>query len=247
MIDQGRILIVDSDESFAMKATDMLEKEGCSCDRGRSTEAAVPVLREGRYDLAIIEFHNADRGLETIGKLLPGLPHLQVIATTDSPTLESAIQAIHLKLHAYLIKPVAPADLLRYVKSGMTNRHLLSLNLKLNERIASAMNDLAAIKTTIQSSPEHAPLSLEALSAYTLHNIAVSILDLKQLVGIANHTASDKGICHLFECPRFREFTAILQEAVGVLEKTRTSFKSKELADLRKRMGQAIIDINHPG
>jgi len=247
MIHQGFILIADSDESFAMKAIDLLEEKGCKCDRVLNLEAAVPVLREGRHDLAIIEVQNGDKGLETIGALLQRLRHLQVIVTTDSPTMESAIQAIHLKLHAYLIKPVTPADLLQHVKSGMTNRHLFSQILNFKQRIDSAMNDLAAIKTTVQSvSSEHAPLSLEALLTYTLHNIAVSILDMKQLVEIASNTASDKGICHLLECPRFSVFTAILQETVGVLEKTRISFKSKELADLRKKLGQVMIEISHP-
>ncbi len=248
MIHQGLILIADSDESFAIKTSEILAQEGCQCNYVHSLEAAVPVLREGRHDLAIIEVQNGDKGLVTIGALLQHLRHLQVIVTTDSPTLESAIQAIHLKLHAYLIKPVTLADLLQHVKSGMTNRHLFSQILNFKQRIESAMNDLAAIRTTVRPiSPEHAPLSLEVLLIYTLHNIAVSILDMKQLVEIASNTASDKGICHLFECPRFNVFTAILQETIEVLEKTRTSFKSKELADLRKKLGQAIVDIRHPG
>jgi|WetSurMetagenome_2_1015567.scaffolds.fasta_scaffold03742_7 DNA-binding response OmpR family regulator len=249
MIHRGLILIADSDESFAMKASEMLEREGCQCDRARSLAAAVPELLGGRYDLAILEVQGGDhRGLERIGELLQHLRHLPVIVTTDSPTLESAIQTIHLKLHAYLIKPVNLGQLLQHVISGMTSRHLFSINLKLEQRIASAINDLAAIKTTLPSvSPEYAPLTLESLLTYTLHNIAVSVLDLKQLFEIVNHKVSDKGICHLLECPRVNAFTAILQETVGVLEKTRTAFKSKELADLRKKLGQIIVDINLPG
>jgi DNA-binding response OmpR family regulator len=245
MIGQGRILMVDRDESFAMQVSGLLGNEGCRCDHIRSAAEAASLIQEGQHDIAIVEDLNGDDRLEWIGEILRRHPHLQVILTTDSPALDQAIRAIDLKLHAYLIKPISPDDLLRYVASGLEKRYPYPSYQRVPQ-FASSFLTAPAVKVMPEKAVlEPNPLSLDSLLDYTIHNISISLQDVKQLAEIASDRATDKAVCHLLECPRLRALTGVLRESVEVLEKTRTSFKSKELADLRKKLDQVIADVVH--
>ena len=48
------------------------------------------------------------------------------------------------------------------------------------------------------------------------------------------HTPTD--VCALMQCPRLDRYEAAIQDAVEVMERTRGSFKSKEIGALRQRL-----------
>jgi regulator of cell morphogenesis and NO signaling len=69
------------------------------------------------------------------------------------------------------------------------------------------------------------------------HNdIQEKLTDLKNLAEALSEDSGEQDVCQLLTCPRLAILRGSLNESVQVLEKTKNSFKSKELGDLRKRL-----------
>jgi hypothetical protein len=49
-----------------------------------------------------------------------------------------------------------------------------------------------------------------------------------------------QNVCQLLNCPRHAELLEMIRDAIMVLEKTKHSFRSKELAALRFRLEKAF-------
>jgi hypothetical protein len=84
-----------------------------------------------------------------------------------------------------------------------------------------------------------APLSPSSFYSLAFDRVFSSLLDIRSITKALVHSAdvdAERSACHLFECPRLRTLAGALTEAISVLEKTKGSFKSKELAELRKRL-----------
>ncbi|MFO0981677.1 MAG: hypothetical protein U1E76_07980 [Planctomycetota bacterium] len=61
--------------------------------------------------------------------------------------------------------------------------------------------------------------------------------DLAQVIdALANHPQQAENLCQLLSCPRLNEVHVQLGEAIDVLERTKSSFRSKELGQLRKKL-----------
>jgi len=50
--------------------------------------------------------------------------------------------------------------------------------------------------------------------------------------------------CPTADCPHKRRFRRVLLETIGVLEETRTSFKSRRLAELRMRLTEILKETD---
>ena len=61
-------------------------------------------------------------GLEVVQVVNQISPETEVILLTAFGTTESAIQALRLRIHDYLLKPAAPAQVVNSVKKGLTRR-----------------------------------------------------------------------------------------------------------------------------
>jgi hypothetical protein len=61
----------------------------------------------------------------------------------------------------------------------------------------------------------------------------------KQVLAGGRDASGPKAYCPLVDCERLSRLQAAVQETIGVLEETRSSFKSKRLEALRKK----LIDI----
>ncbi|MBI5420581.1 MAG: hypothetical protein HZA60_10865 [Deltaproteobacteria bacterium] len=61
----------------------------------------------------------------------------------------------------------------------------------------------------------------------------------KQVLASGGDALGPTAYCPLVDCPRLSRLQAVLQETIWVLEETRSSFKSKKLEVMRKK----LIDI----
>ena len=87
--------------------------------------------------------------------------------------------------------------------------------------------------------------SVDAFVSLTVQNIFGCPADLKNLteaiVAPGSHVQYDA--CQLLNCPRGNELTAAVVETTDVLERTKSSFKSKELGALRKKLETLVKDV----
>src|SRR5262249_7926160 len=116
MLDRAHILIADDDVTLVESTADLLRREGYLCTCVTSAMAAAAALATEQFDLLIADIKMPGNSELEFIRALPELDReLPVILITGYPTLRSAIDSVHLRIAAYLVKPVELDDLLRSV------------------------------------------------------------------------------------------------------------------------------------
>ena len=250
MAELGRILIADDEETFLYSTADLLRKEGYQCDCAPDAVAAAERLRADEYDLLIADIKmpgNAElEFVRDVPQMAEGLP---VILVTGYPSLGSAIQSIRLPVAAYMVKPIEFDELLTQAQSAIEKFRVYHAVCAAQHRLRNYLEDLTDIEEVLKAAPASQTSStpLDTFLELTFQNIVGSISDMKHLTqSIATHNHEGQEVCHLLQCPRLSELSDALSETVGVLEKTRHAFKSKDLGALRKKL-EGIVRTGRNG
>ena len=117
------ILIVD-DEPVALKSlSDILRLEGYAVASAENGQEAVNYVRNHYVDLMIVDLRMPGiGGLEVVQIVNEISPGTEVILLTAFGTTESAVEALRLRIHDYLLKPASPAQILASVRMGLSRR-----------------------------------------------------------------------------------------------------------------------------
>ncbi len=242
MAELGRILIADDEETFLLSTVDLLRREGYECDGVPNAEAAIEMLRKREYDLLVADIlmpGNIEMELVMVlPEIMTGLP---VIVVTGHPSLKTAIVSIELRIVAYLIKPFDLDEFLKYVRIAITSSQLKRGFFKMRRHLEDLNKEMEVLKD-VRGIEQGKGSSLHINDFFELNyqNIVGSLSDLIHLVEVYTKPGLPPKICHLFKCPRLDNFNDALVETVGVLEKTKSAFKSKELGELRKKLEDLI-------
>ncbi len=235
MATRGRILIADDEPTFLTATADLLRREGYEVDTVPDGQTALERVREHQYDLLISDLEmpgNEElRLIREVGNVAGGLP---VIIITGFPSTRSAIASIELPVSAYLLKPVQFADLLQRTETAVARFRSYRAMREAEERMSKwreDFNHLSAAKAMPGSTA-----SVDTFLALTLRNVMGSLTDLENLGHALTGHQVDQHACQLINCPRGAQLHNAVREAIDVLEETKTAFKSKQLADLRKKL-----------
>lgn len=234
----GRILIADDEETFRHSTADLLRREGFRCDCAPDAVVATDVLRSVDYDLLIADIKmNGNSDLELIQNLPEIAEGMPVILVTGYPSIKSAIQSIQLPVVAYFVKPVEFNGLLAQVQTSIKNYQVFKGVHHIRKRMLHWDEDLKRIEGALNTMPQHeGPTPIDAFLTLTFKNIAGALSDLKHLSDALSVGSSGQEVCHLLNCPQLTVLKETLGEAVEVIEKTKSAFKSKELGELRRRL-----------
>lgn len=246
MTEGGRILIADDEETFLVSTIDLLRREGYECDGVKDAEAAVKVLSSKPFDLLISDIRMpGNLELELVEAVLESVKGLPVIIVTGYPSAKAAITCLHLRTIAYLVKPLDFDDFLKYVKTAVKSSQLNRDLLKIKQRLQDWNRSLEVIEGKV-GLVEHDPssLSISDFMTLTYQNITDSPLDLMCLAKLPGKKTETKNICHLLNCPRLDGLKETLGEAISVLEKTKTAFESKDLAEFRKKLEEVVKNLD---
>ena len=238
---QQRILIADDEETFRESTSAILADAGYACSSARDAVEAERLLENG-FDLLLADVRMPGNAqlelLEVVAKRHPDLP---VVVVTGYPTVGTAIESFRLSIVDYLIKPVELDELKRAVERGL-RRGILTRAVKdaMTEtaKVAGLFDRLGRSITQHGRSGDHLEWSAQEYMAQAMGHIA----QLSALVGRtmeASRTgppAEPTDICAFMKCPRLDRYEAVIQDAVEVMERTRSSFKSKEIGALRQRL-----------
>lgn len=117
------ILVVDDEPVTRQSLSEILRLEGYVVNSVPNGQAAVEYVRTHPVDLMIVDLRMPGMdGLEVIQVVNQVSPETEVILLTAFGTTESAIQALRLRVHDYLLKPAAPSQVIASVKKGLTRR-----------------------------------------------------------------------------------------------------------------------------
>ena len=120
---KSNILVVDDEPVARQSLTDILKLDGYIVASAPNGHAAVEHVRMHPVDLLIVDLRMPGMdGLEVIQVVNQVSPETEVILLTAFGSTETAIQALRLRIHDYLLKPASPSQVLASVKKGLA-RH----------------------------------------------------------------------------------------------------------------------------
>ena len=240
----GRILVADDDPNYLKATLNVLRRGGYSCEGAADARQATALLGEKDYDLLISDVEmpgNRElRFIRDLPQISQGLP---VILMTGYPTIETAIQSVNLPVTSYLVKPFESEALFSKVRQAIRNRaacHAVSAS---HQRIQEWTRALEEVNNAIQSSRQTAAAPWQTLFDLTLTNISASLDDLRVFAGQLGDTQSAQPDAEPAQSARPVLLLNALRDTIAVLEKTRSSFRSKDLGELRARL-ETLVEGN---
>ena len=120
---KSNILVVDDENVARQSLTDILKLEGYSVASAANGQAAVEYIRTHPVDLMVVDLRMPGMdGLEVVQVTNQIAPDTEIVLLTAFASTDSAVQALRLRIHDYLIKPAAPAQIIASVKKGLARR-----------------------------------------------------------------------------------------------------------------------------
>jgi len=242
MDESGRILLADDEETFLQSTADLLRQNGYQCVCVPDAGMAVEKLRTEDYDLLIADIKmSGNAELELIRDMSHIAEGMPVILVTGYPTVHSAIQSIQLPVIAYLVKPPDFNELLQCVRISVERYHTYKAVCGTYKRLQEWIQELEKIKILMcKPATDASSISTSSFLDLTLHNIISALWELKPLADATALNNGRQAAPGLTEPIKSDMYMETLREAISVLEKTKSAFKSKDLGRLRKRLEEAI-------
>ena len=239
---KGHLLLADDEESYLRTIAMLLEAHGFTVDCAASVPEAREKLEVNRYDVLVSDIQMPGGPVLDLVRQIPALnTGLPVILMTGHPSMDTALEAMGNAVLAYLVKPVSTPELLMHLHTGVRLRKVQALALESSRRLQTWADEMKAIEQDIRSAPASmGVMPLSGLVGLVLGNLASSTLELKQLLDLALQANPAQGVCGIRECPRLGLYQDTIRAGVETLERTKGSFKSKELGDLRKRFSTLL-------
>ena len=145
---KSNILVVDDEPVARQSLTEILRLEGYAVNSVPNGQAAVEYVRTHPIELIIVDLRMPGMdGLEVIQVVNQISPETEVILLTAFGTTETAIQALRLRVHDYLLKPAPPAQVVNSVKKGLVRREA---RLKARGGTATMEVDDVALEITLK-------------------------------------------------------------------------------------------------
>lgn len=238
MTTQGSILLADDEETFRLSTAELLRQKGYDCDAVEDADQAVERLRQRQYDVLISDIRMPGNEDLAFIKQLPDLAEgIQAILVTGHPSLETALSSHQLAVATYLVKPVDFDELLRWTAVAVQRAQASRVVRTSRQRIEQWRDDLLHLEQAMRTSqvPGRRVGPDEYLDL-TMANVLQSLMELKRFADnlLSENPDEQDG----FRPPE--EFVGALRETVEVLQKTKGSFKSRELGKLRQKIEQVL-------
>jgi CheY-like chemotaxis protein len=234
----GRVLLADDEKVFLKAHADLLREEGYDCDCAEDGHLAKQWLARHKYDLLIADIKMpGNEELQLVEELPAMAEGLPVILVTGYPSLHTAVKSTRLAVAGYLMKPVDIDDFLKLVRESIIRFQAFrqfDLARKQLQKTQQEMSVLGCLQNSSALPP--ALVNVDVFLHYTIKNILAGITDLRDLTQALAQSKSKQQVCQVINCPRHAELAEGIEEAIAVLEKTKSSFKSKELAAVRVKL-----------
>lgn len=242
MAEIGTILIADDEKTFLNATADLLRREGYKCDCVSTADEGVEKIKTSRYDLLISDIKMpGNPNLEFIKQLAVLAPGMPAILVTGFPSRSSAIESIQLPVVAYMIKPIDFDELLGNVAVAMGHSRLARTIDTAKQRLMYWHQSLVELETALQGQNKAvSSTNVKKFLDVTFTNVAGTLSDIRQASPSGLSSDMELLTCPLLNCPRLDRLESAVEETVDVLQKTKGSFKSKELGLLRKQLQEIL-------
>ncbi|HYG34816.1 MAG TPA: response regulator, partial [Clostridia bacterium] len=237
------ILLADDDAPFREAHARLLQRHGFECLCAPDAPSALQLLQEREIDALIADIHMPGNiGLELIQSLPQVSRGLPVILLTGLPSVETAARSVRLAVAAYLVKPPDLDELLTLLRQLIPQYRRLRVLRDSRQHLQQWADELALLESNLQQPPMAGETSPRLTGDYlrvTLRHLMLELAALDRSLaacGPFEPTATDL---------RQLDLVQALRHTIGVIQKTRQNFHSKELAELRRQL-QALLPPESP-
>jgi signal transduction histidine kinase len=140
---EGRLLVVDDEESLRITTAAILEKEGYVVDTASSGDEAIELLQKLEYDLVLTDLHmEGGDGLSVLSQIRRQSPLTISVVLTGFASVESAIAALQEGAYDYLVKPCDIDSMRHTIRRGVDHRRLMLAEQKARADLEQLNSDL---------------------------------------------------------------------------------------------------------
>ena len=133
---EGKILIVDDDQTMRRSLVNWFESEGHNVYSSASGEEAIKKIKDSSYDIIITELKMPGiNGLEVLRYTKRLDSDTEVIIITAYGTVETAVNAMKEGAYDYIVKPFSPEEIDHIVKKIIEHQSLIRENIILREQL----------------------------------------------------------------------------------------------------------------
>ncbi len=242
MSERKRVLVADDDGPHRRIIARMLQRIDCDHIAVSDAYEAEQQLQEGSFDLLIADVKMpGNENLELIRRLSLLAEGMPAILMTGFPSLRTAIHAVQLPVIAYLVKPIDPTEFNATVQKALGRKNPRHFLREARERLAVSRDELQRMETQFSVSLDRAlEAPLATARDLSFHNVSNALRELLLLTeSLVESPERDSGDNN-DSSQQLASLIGLLRETVAVLESTRHSFKSRDLAALRNRLEQIL-------
>jgi DNA-binding response OmpR family regulator len=142
----ANVLVVDDEGAIRYSVGKTLQRAGYTVSEAASGEEALDMLeKQGGYDVVLTDIRMPPGidGVELVRRIKELNSDTIVILMTGYPSLSTAVEALRLGAHDYLIKPSSSQDIRQSVAKGIERSHNLRRRRALLEAIRSNVHELS--------------------------------------------------------------------------------------------------------
>ncbi|MDR4495476.1 MAG: response regulator [Nitrospirales bacterium] len=244
----GNILLADDEETFLEATSDLFQEEGFDCHTVRNAEELGRVLH-GTWDIDVLITDlnmPGNRVMELVGEVRSQTQHLPVIIVTGYPSLPTAVESVRLHVLEYFIKPVEFSTLLSTVKRGIRHKEVLRTVQRAQKEVASRAERLAALEEALQSygtSVSDPMVEKSLLTDPEIHELQIQVESLSQAL---EQGKEGRGLPSSLSASDYFRLRESVYDTIQILQKTKSAFRSKDLAFLRKRLENVLRETAEP-
>ncbi|MBX3063923.1 MAG: response regulator transcription factor [Anaerolineae bacterium] len=172
----ANILVVDDEGAIRYSIGKTLQRVGYQVSAASSAEEAINFLDEQIFDVVLTDIRMPGiSGVELLGIIKEKAPDAIVILMTAYASLGTAVEALRLGAHDYLIKPISSQDIRQSVARGLERAQNLRRRRQLLETIQNNVKELTGgfeevrgVPPVQTTTPVQAPVTTMQLGPLTI-------------------------------------------------------------------------------
>lgn len=148
----ANVLVVDDEGAIRYSVSKTLQRVGYNVSEAASGEEALDHMQKQHYDVVLTDIRMPGlTGVELLKRIKDTAPDAIVILMTGYASLGTAVEALRLGAHDYLIKPSSSQDIRQSVARGVERARNLKRRRALLDAIRSNVSELSTTDTSSSS------------------------------------------------------------------------------------------------
>ncbi len=166
-VETANVLVVDDEVANRYSVSKTLQRVGYLVSESATGEEALEALQDQAFDVVLTDIRMPGLdGVELLRRIKDEAPDMIVILMTGYASLTTAVEALRLGAHDYLIKPSSSQDIRQSVSRGVERARNLRRRRRLLDAIKSDVYELTLGEVENDgTSFDRFPASIEALQA----------------------------------------------------------------------------------